>query len=289
MQNRSLMVQESQIISPAEVVENASTQAKLLMDIVEKTGCFQLIAKKKYLQVEAWETIGAFNRTYAVTDTITPIMREGEQVGYQATISLMKDGNVVGRAIMPCFFSENCCKGKEGDSKHKACMSAAQSFGVSKAYRMNFSYVAILAGYEPTPAEEMTGEDTLGSVKPDNEHWCSVHKTKFFKKGNMKGYAHPIEGTKDWCNEQEAQKPVEPAPDLVTEAVNMGATVQPTQQPMPGPKASKEQIAQIMEYAKNLNIVSVAEKCRITLKNPKDLTAEQATAIITECKVRLNQ
>jgi len=66
---------------------------------------------------------------------------------------------------------------------------------------MNYSYVAILAGYEPTPAEEMTG------VAPDErpshlEHYCSVHKMKFFKKGKMQGYAHPIEGTDQWCNEE---------------------------------------------------------------------------------------
>ena len=33
-----------------------------------------------------------------------------------------------------------------------------------------------------------------------------MHKTVFFKKGKMKGYAHPIVGTKDWCNEIKAKK-----------------------------------------------------------------------------------
>jgi len=34
-------------------------------------------------------------------------------------------------------------------------------------------------------------------------HWCSKHNTAFFKKGKMRGYAHPIEGTEGWCNEEE--------------------------------------------------------------------------------------
>jgi len=38
-----------------------------------------------------------------------------------------------------------------------------------------------------------------------NEHWCSIHQQPFFKKGNMKGYAHPIKNeagdTTGWCNE----------------------------------------------------------------------------------------
>ncbi len=33
------------------------------------------------------------------------------------------------------------------------------------------------------------------------EHWCKIHNAAFFKKGNMKSYAHPIAGTKEWCNE----------------------------------------------------------------------------------------
>ena len=44
------------------------------------------------------------------------------------------------------------------------------------------------------------------------EHWCKEHQTVWFKKGNMKGFAHPIidtegsqlydnEGKPLWCNE----------------------------------------------------------------------------------------
>lgn len=38
------------------------------------------------------------------------------------------------------------------------------------------------------------------------EHWCKEHQTVWFKKGKMKGYAHPImdengEPTSEWCNE----------------------------------------------------------------------------------------
>lgn len=188
-------------ISPQEVVDNSTVQAKLLMNIVNQTHCYQQISGKKYLQVEAWETIGAFNRTHAETMDIIPIVQDGQTIGYRAKVQLWKDGVVIGGAFMPCYFTENCCKGKEGDAKHKACMSAAQTFATSKAYRMNFSYVAILAGYEATPAEEMAGSD---STQPNrSEHFCQEHEVVFFKKGKMKGYAHKIEGTDEWCNELE--------------------------------------------------------------------------------------
>jgi len=209
---REVAIRENELpmLSPAEIVGNATVQAKLLMDIVEQTKCYQQIRDKKYLQVEAWETIGAFNRTHAETDYIEPILQEGNTIGYRAKVQLWKDGIVIGGAVMPCYFTENACKGKEGDAKHKASMSAAQTFATSKAYRMNYSYVAILAGYAATPAEEMTGED---STTPDHtkHHWCDLHDCVFFKKGKMQNYAHPIvdeQGNKtgEWCNEPEPDK-----------------------------------------------------------------------------------
>jgi len=187
-------------LTPREVVEGATTQAKLLMNIVEQTKCYQEISGKKYLQVEAWETIGAFNRTHAETECVKPIVKEGEIIGYEAHVQLFKDGDLVGGAIMPCYFTENCCKGKEAEAKHKAAMSAAQTFATSKAYRMNYSYVAILAGFQPTPAEEM------GIAEQKAEHWCPIHDTAFFKRGRMKWYAHKIEGTNDWCSEDQVKK-----------------------------------------------------------------------------------
>lgn len=49
------------------------------------------------------------------------------------------------------------------------------------------------------------------------KHWCKEHKTVWFRKGKMKGYAHPLldpetgEETGEWCNEPEekASKPDE--------------------------------------------------------------------------------
>jgi len=42
------------------------------------------------------------------------------------------------------------------------------------------------------------------------EHYCEIHKTKFFKTPNMKGFAHPIldadsNSTGKWCNEPKSE------------------------------------------------------------------------------------
>lgn len=57
------------------------------------------------------------------------------------------------------------------------------------------------------------------------DHYCEEHQVKFFKKGGMKGYAHPLEDgageTIGWCNEE---KPSEPKPDPPKEAVKQSST-----------------------------------------------------------------
>jgi len=229
------------------------------MDIVTKTGCFQLIGGKKYLQVEAWETIGAFNRVHAVTESVVPIIQDGVMVGYDAKVTLINhDGMLVGAAIMPCYFTESACKGKVGDAKDKACKSAAQTFATSKAYRMNYSYVAILAGYQPTPAEEMTGEAV--DDRPANlEHWCEKHQTKFFKRGKMKAYAHPIQGTEptEWCQED---KPIHTVEQVAREMAEATTIVTPTPAPKAAVTANVEGLAGAATLPSKEEILAILEK-----------------------------
>lgn len=212
MQTRKDIVVRSElgvIKTPREVVIDATEQAKLLMDIVESRQIYQEIEGKKYLEVEAWQTIGAFNRVHALTDFVNP-MKEGDAItGYEAQVSLWKDGERIGQGIMTCGLDEFPCRGKEGQAKHKAARSAAQTWAESKAYRMNFAYIAVLAGYQPTPAEEMTG----GNKPEDKSHWCPIHDIAFneFSKGKSKWWAHKTDDGQ-WCNEAKVKKEQENTP-----------------------------------------------------------------------------
>jgi hypothetical protein len=146
---------------PKEVVALAKEQADSLMDIVEKQKLFIPIQGKKYLRVEAWETIGAFNHVGPDPEWVEPMMIDGEMIGYRAKIRLVDDrtGLVVGGAISVCGFDEFVAKGKSGTAKHNAVMSMAQTRATAKAYRQKYAWVAVLAGYQPTPAEEMAPDD----------------------------------------------------------------------------------------------------------------------------------
>ena len=45
----------------------------------------------------------------------------------------------------------------------------------------------------------------------DTENWCAIHQTEWFRKGKMRRFAHPIDGTNPvkWCN-RSAPKKIEP-------------------------------------------------------------------------------
>ena len=143
--------------TPIEVIQQATEQANALMNIVEQKKLYAIIQGKRYLEVEAWEVIGAFNRVSAITDYVKPITGKNQEIiGYEAKVNLFKGETMVGSGVMTCGLDEFPCKGKEGQAKNKAAISAAQTWATSKAYRLNYSWVAVLAGYQPVPAEEMT-------------------------------------------------------------------------------------------------------------------------------------
>ena len=195
------------IVSPADVVAMAVAQAKALMDIVEKQKLYELIEKKKYLVVEGWELIGAFNGISACPEYVIPIERQGEIVGYESKVNLTKQGVIAGSGIMSCGLDEFPCRGREGEAKHKACRSAAQTWATSKAYRLKYSFIAKLGGYETTPAEEMGGGGVIIDNRAPQEHWCKLHNVAFEQRKGKWGkfWSHRLpDGT--YCNEGKAEK-----------------------------------------------------------------------------------
>ena len=203
--------------TPAEKVAQAREWSTALMDVVNSRGLYTEQNGNKYLHVEAWELIGAFAGVRAETDSVEPISANDLIVGYQAKVVLVNtaDGTRLGGgAIAMCGLDEFVTKGqKTQGAKHNSAMSMAQTRAVSKAFRMHFSYVAVLGGYAPTPAEEMPPEE---KANPDSEHYCEKHGVEWFMKGKMKNYAHPIEGESGWCNMPKEAPSAAPVPKEMT-------------------------------------------------------------------------
>lgn len=107
---------------------------------------------KRFLENPHWQTIGAFFHTSVSTGEAV-FVEIGEHKGFKAKANVVdvKTGMVVGSA-------EAYCMTDEPNWKHKPLFqlaSMAQTRASSKAYANKYKYVAILAGYEPTPSEEM--------------------------------------------------------------------------------------------------------------------------------------
>jgi hypothetical protein len=213
-----------QSATPAEVIAQATDWANHLMDIVSRSKLAVEINKKQYLPVEAWQIVGAFAGIKATTEWVREIRDEGKLTGYEAKVHLVRNGEVVGSGIMPCGFDEFPCRGKQGYARNKAAMSSAQTWATGKAYRQNFSWVVVLAGYQPTPLEEIKegGNDkppasapqrpstpTTGTTqakpqqaRPVSSVKCPVHDVNFniFTKDGNTWLSHK-DGS-GWCNEK---------------------------------------------------------------------------------------
>jgi hypothetical protein len=209
------------MLPPAVKIAMATDWATNLMSVVDQRELFQLIQGKKYLQVEAWELIGSFDNCTATT-RFEAIEEGGESVGYKGIADLLKDGQRVGGAEASCYLDAAVTRGRDGYGKHRAAQSAAQTWAVSKAFRIKYSFVAVLAGFEPTPAEEMAVE---GQARPtpaagaDVPH-CPTHPNRAPKEWGGRGDNPPIwkctakvgEGYCDWTapRGQAAPKPAAP-------------------------------------------------------------------------------
>ena len=87
------------------------------------------------------------------------------------------------------------------------------------------------------------------------EHWCKEHEQVWFKKGKMKGYAHPLTG-EGWCNEPKLVEGELPAPV----PVNI-----PAEPPKPDTGKAHTQDdtrtrSMALSYAKDLAVGKIIEK-----------------------------
>ena len=152
------------ISNPAELVSRASELATVLADIINKQGLFSIITnkrgqKQKYVRCEGWTTMGAMLGVLPVEEYCR-LLPSGN--GFEAKINLIRsrDGMLVGSASAECTRDES--KWKSNDSYSLRSMALTRATG--KAFRLSFSWIIKLAGFEPTPAEEMLNSEEDASV-----------------------------------------------------------------------------------------------------------------------------
>jgi hypothetical protein len=141
--------------TPEALVSLATRMANALADIVEKRKLYAVISGRKYPQVEAWMTVARMDGVVAQEAAGGVVRREDG--GYEATVEAVRlsDGAIIGRASALCGTPDDKPWGTRPEFQRR---SMAVTRATGRVFRQQYSWVMALAGYEPTPAEEM-GED----------------------------------------------------------------------------------------------------------------------------------
>lgn len=145
---------------PKVVLEEAKEAATALVELIKsKPDLTVKLNGNDYLKFEAWQTIGKF---YGASPKVTETkyIEYGEVKGFEAKAV------VISSSGLEVSGAEAMCMNDEPNWKKKPMFqlkSMAQTRASSKALRNVFAWVVVLAGYKPTPAEEMDG------VKPHKE------------------------------------------------------------------------------------------------------------------------
>lgn len=136
-------------MEPEEQIAYASKIATALKKVIDKQGLTSNIQGKSYIRAEGWQTLGTL---LGITPRERSVTRLNDG-SFEAYIELVSTGtgHVVGGASAICSIKE----GRWARAEEYARRSMAITRATGKAYRTGFAWVVTLAGYEPTPEEEM--------------------------------------------------------------------------------------------------------------------------------------
>lgn len=142
------------VANPAQMVSRASEIASALADIINQRKLFSVIQGRKFVKCEGWTVMGAMLGVIPVEDYCR-LLPAGN--GFEAKINLLRsgDGGIVGGASAECTRDEQNWKKRDSYSLRSMALTRA----TGKAFRLSYSWIIQLAGFQPTPAEEMVGEE----------------------------------------------------------------------------------------------------------------------------------
>lgn len=140
-------------MEPENQIAYAARIATTLTKVIQDQGLFTNIQGRKYVKVEGWEVLGSFLGVLPRERTVNEL----SDGSYEAFVDLVRssDGIVIGGASAICGADEK----RWGSADRYARRSMAITRAVGKAYRTSFSWIISLAGYQPTPAEEMPQQE----------------------------------------------------------------------------------------------------------------------------------
>jgi hypothetical protein len=183
---------------PQDVLAQAKEAATALKGVIASKTKPVIIRGEQYLEFEDWQTVGRF---YGVTSKVvsTNLVDIGGVQGFEARAVVIRnsDGMELSAADAMCLNDEENWKSRP----LFMLRSMAQTRACAKALRNVLAWVVVLAGYRPTPAEEMQGVEktpikepqkkTNGAPSEANQIITTIEDvhltTGVFKEGDRKG------------------------------------------------------------------------------------------------------
>jgi hypothetical protein len=142
---------KNKLVKQEKGIEQITKQSKIIKDYIVKNNLSVKIANKDYVEVEGWQFAGGLLKLYPII-TKTEDLSNGD-IKWKAEAEIIgEDGTVQGRGIAICSNKE----AKKKTFEEYAILSMAQTRAIGKAFRNRIGWIIKLAGYESTPAEEIT-------------------------------------------------------------------------------------------------------------------------------------
>lgn len=152
--------------APDVILKEAQKAAAALKDVLDKKPRKVIMGGEQYLEFEDWQTLGRFYGVTAKEVGEATFVEFGGIKGFRASaVAVRSDGVEISAATAYCLTDEPrwVSRPKYDKGEHVGeepvpvfqLASMAQTRANAKALRNVLSWVAVLAGYRPTPAEEI--------------------------------------------------------------------------------------------------------------------------------------
>jgi hypothetical protein len=142
--------------NPKEILTCAVETANILKPIIVEKRLFTNIKGKNYVHAEGWTLLGSLLNVYP--RIIEVIDMSVEEVGVKRYVA---DCEVRTMSNLLLSQAQSECSNQEKSKSYwedYALRSMAETRAISKALRIPLGFIIKLAGYEPTPAEEIDAE-----------------------------------------------------------------------------------------------------------------------------------
>ena len=143
--------------------EKAYREAQQLVNVVASrctgSGYLVNIRGKQYPKIEWWTSVSASLGLFPQVLYSKRLDRDGE-IAYEAKVEVYRNGQIIASGEAMCSNRED--RWRNADEYAIKSMSITRASG--KAYRIPLSFLAVMAGLEVTPAEEMPVHESTQSI-----------------------------------------------------------------------------------------------------------------------------